>query len=95
MVGGGLLAIVRRVDDVPAALDDGEPGDRVLLDDSSLNVLDALKAEPDIDPLDLETGIGGVAPLQVYALDWLSQRFRFEEGGGKDGFTVVSLQPRN
>lgn len=84
-----------RVDDVRAALEDVEPGDRVLLDDSSLNVLDALKAEPDIDPLDLETGIGGVAPLQVYALDWLSQRFRFEEVGGKDGFTVVSLQPRN
>jgi hypothetical protein len=75
------------------AVDDIPPGTRMLMDAPARAALATLRSDPSFDPL--ERAIGALAPLQVWALDRLRDRYELRGlAGAEAGFTVVELRPR-
>jgi hypothetical protein len=72
-----------------------QPGDRVLLDDGMLAALDALREQPGADPLRPSVPGSPSAPLQLFALSELAERFRLRTiHRSSEGFVVVELERR-
>jgi hypothetical protein len=70
-----------------------QPGDRVLIDTTTLTVLAALRARPDFDPL-ADPQIGS-DPLEEWILLEIARRFEFRPvGRGGAGFIVEELVRR-
>lgn len=85
------------------------PGDRILLDESSRKAIAAVRAHPDLDPLQSISGTqltGLLATndklaaeqlgvLQVWILRWIVQHFGLQTVDRDDqGFSVVALTPK-
>jgi hypothetical protein len=78
--------------DAVAALRSGR---RVLLDGGMVLTLAALRADPDLDPLRSSLPGSPSAPLQVVALDALSEHFRLQPiHRGRGGWVVMRLSRR-
>lgn len=72
-----------------------QPGDRVLLDDGMLAALDALREQPGADPLRPSVPGSPSAPVQLFALSELAERFRLRTiHRSSEGFVVVELERR-
>ncbi len=78
--------------DAVAAL---RPGRRILLDGGMALTLAAVRADPNLDPLRPSVPGSPSAPLQVVALDALTERFRLQViHRGRGGWVVMKLERR-
>ena len=78
---------------VQRAVDELQPGDRLLLQAEALEVLAAYRARPSRDPLADPVDRQHFAPLQEWALKRIAQRFRvrvIHRDG--EGFVVADLR---
>jgi hypothetical protein len=71
------------------------PGRRILLDGGMALTLAALRADPNLDPLRPSVPGSPSAPLQVVALDALTERFRLQIiHRSRGGWVVMKLERR-
>ncbi|MEK6326346.1 MAG: hypothetical protein AABM66_02320 [Actinomycetota bacterium] len=79
---------------VQRAVDELQPGDRLLMQAEALEVLAAYRAQPSRDPLTDPVDQKILVPLQEWALERIAQRFRVRViHRDKGGFVVVALRP--
>jgi hypothetical protein len=82
------------------AIDELEPGTRMLVDEAASDVFRRLAANPDRDPIDDPIGSSslvptGLANIQQWVLQRIGERFRLREvAAGGEGLRVVELVPR-
>ena len=90
------------LEELTAAVDGLEPGDRLLVDDHALKSFRIFRRDPSRDPLASPTGDEAIVPTGLAKLqDWLlkeiSQRYRWKtvcKTTGEQGLQVVELKPR-
>ena len=99
-----------RLPGIREAVEGMRPGQRILLDQGTLQALGAVRSNPGLDPFDFKspaaspapgspTGTSSpgspTAPIQVYALKEIDRRFAVRVvDRGPGGFVVAELQPR-
>jgi len=92
-----LLPVSWPDESVPAirdAVDSLRPGRRLLLDSGMVFALAALRTHPGLDPLRPAVPGSPAAPVQVFALSELRQRFRLEPIHRGGGWVVMRLASR-
>lgn len=77
---------------VDQAVEDLEPGDRLLLDDGAYGALQALRRDPEADRDELFS-LTALEPIQLRALAGIAEEFRPVIVARRDGFVVVELEP--
>ncbi len=88
------------LDAVTEAVDQLEPGTRMLVDESAIRVMRRLVADPERDPIDDPIGKSTLVPsglvnLQQWALQRIGERFRLRTvARGSDELRVVELEPK-
>jgi hypothetical protein len=88
----------RRLPGLRQSVSELEPGERLLLDDSSLRVFDAYRAHPSSDPYANPAApklYGTLSPLQESALQQIGERFDLRIIRRDKGFVVAALRPRS
>ncbi len=79
---------------VEQAIDDLEPGDRMLVDEGALSAAARLRRAPDLDRFHLARRVG-LASIQVEAIAQIIERFDLDTvAQGGYGLTVVELEER-
>jgi len=79
---------------VRQAVDELQPGDRLLMQTDALEVLATYRGQPSRDPLTAPVNQKLFAPLQEWALKRIGQRFGIRVIHRDDDFVVVTLTPR-
>jgi hypothetical protein len=88
----------QHLDSLAAAIDELEPGDRIMLDENALSTFEDFRRDPTLDPMKPQVAQtivpSGLAVLQIWALDRIGERFRLrviERGTGPEHPLVAEL----